>query len=351
MSFSRPSLQDLINQAQADIEGRLPGADAKLRRSNLNVIGRVVAGVAHGLYGFLAWIARQILPDTCDEEMLLRYAAIWLPDGRVAASYATGNVTITGTIGSVIEAGTVLQRGDGVEYQTDAELTLAGASATLAVTAVAAGQAGNAVAGTALTLVTPVVGVSSSAVVAAGDLTGGADVESVEALRQRVIDRIRQPPHGGSAADYVAWAKEVAGVTRAWCYPQELGDGTVTVRFVRDDDASQIPDPAEVAAVQAYIDARRPVTGVLTVVAPVAVPIDFQIDLTPDSASVRAAVEAELRDLLLRESEPGATILVTHIREAVSLAAGETDHVLAAPAADVTHTVGQMATFGSVTWL
>ncbi|WP_431477840.1 baseplate J/gp47 family protein [Massilia eburnea] len=59
------------------------------------------------------------------------------------------------------------------------------------------------------------------------------------------------------------------------------------------------------SVVQAYIDARRPVTAELYVVAPVAAPVPFQIQLTPGSASVKAAVEAELRDLILRESAPG----------------------------------------------
>jgi uncharacterized phage protein gp47/JayE len=78
----------------------------------------------------------------------------------------------------------------------------------------------------------------------------GSDEESTDELRARLLARLQNPPHGGNATDYEAWAKEVSGVTRAWSYPLELGAGTVTVRFVRDDDASPIPDAGEVAAVQ-----------------------------------------------------------------------------------------------------
>ena len=350
MSFARPDLQTLIDRAAGDIETRLPGADARLRRSNLNVLARVHAGGVHGLYGYLDWLSQQILVDLAESEILERHASIW-GIARVPAAFAVGQATATGTNGTVVPAGTIFRRADGAEYATTAEATIASSTATLTLTAIEAGQAGNASANTTLSIVTPIAGLNAAATVTASGLTSGADIEDDDSLRARVLARIQQPPHGGARHDYIAWAKEVPGVTRAWCYPQELGTGTVTVRFVRDDDASIIPDPAEVAIVQAYIDARRPVTANLTVVAPVAVPVAFQIELTPNSASVQAAVEAELRDLLLRESEPGSTILVSHIREAISLAAGETDHVLVAPAADITHTIGQMATFGSITWL
>ncbi|MEW6612714.1 MAG: baseplate J/gp47 family protein [Pseudomonadota bacterium] len=349
MSFARPALKTLIDRAIADINARLPGADARLPMSNLNVLAHMHGAAIHGLYGFLEWLARQVMIDTAEVEFLERWAGIWGVT-RTPAAPASGSVTFTGTSGTVVPAGTLLARSDGVQYQTTAEVTLAAGQATAGVVAVKGGAAGNLASGT-LSLVSPPAGVETSAQITAAGLTGGADTETDTALRARLLARIQQPPHGGAKADYIAWAQEVAGVTAAWCYPGELGPGTVTVRFIRGNDASIIPDAAEVAAVQAYLDERRPVTAAVTVVAPVAVPLNFSIQLTPNTSAVQAAVEAELRDLLLREAEPGATILLSHIREAISLAAGETNHVLVAPAADVTHTTGQMAVFGSITWL
>jgi uncharacterized phage protein gp47/JayE len=66
---------------------------------------------------------------------------------------------------------------------------------------------------------------------------------------------------------------------------------------------------------------------------------------------VQAAVLAELQDLLLREATPGGTLLLSHIRAAISSAAGETDFVLTSPAANVTNTTGNMCTMGTITWL
>jgi uncharacterized phage protein gp47/JayE len=79
------------------------------------------------------------------------------------------------------------------------------------------------------------------------------------------------------------------------------------------------------------------------------------IQLSPNTASVQAAVQAELEDLFRREAgvEDGAgsgTVLLSHIREAISRAEGETDHVLVSPAADVTLSAGEIATVGNLTF-
>jgi uncharacterized phage protein gp47/JayE len=349
MSYTRPTLTELIERAAASIDTALGTSVARLRRSNLNVFARVIAAVAHGLYGFIAWVARQILPDTADEEILERHAAIWLKTPRIPAAYASGSITVTGSAGAVVQAGAVFSRADGQRYAVDAEVTLTATTATVAITALEAGAAGNADAGTTLTLESPIDSVQSAAIVVSA--SGGADKESVETLRARVLSRIRQTPMAGAKYDYVTWALEVAGVTRAWSYPHELGAGMVTVRFMRDNDADSFPDASEVADVQAYIDDLAPVTAIIVVVAPIRDAIVYSIELDPDRTSIREAVEAQLRDLHLREAVPGGTILHTHITEAISLAAGENDHLLHAPAGNIVSATGHMATFGGIDWI
>lgn len=356
MPFARPPLPTLVDRAMSAIDTRLDGADSRLRRSNLNVLAFVNAGGCHGLHGHLGWVADQVLPDRAEKENLERHAKIWVPPGRLPAAAATGSATASGTTGTIVLEGTVFVRSDGQRYATTAEATLVAGAATLSLEAEEAGQAGNAAAGIKLNAVSPLPGLNATITVVGDGLTGGADIEEDDNLLARILDRIQEPPMGGSKADYERWAKEVPGVTRAWCSPREMGDGTVTVRFVRAADASPIPDPAEVETVFDHIEAVRPVGGQLFVVAPEAVPLAFQIQLVPNTAAARAAVEISLRDLLRREAEPerGAgegTLLISHIREAISLATGEKDSTVIAPAGNVTHTIGQMATFGSIEWL
>lgn len=341
--FNRPSLTALVKGLRDDMLSRVD--EVLLRRSDAEVNARVFAGAVHGLYGYADWIARQIIWDTCDDDMLERQASMWLEVPRKSAQSATGKVAFTLAVGVTVPAGTVLQAFDGVQYLT-VDDSVAG---TAPVFASLPGAAGNRAAGQSLSLVSPVPGAQTQAL--AGEISGGADIESIESLRARLIARVQAPPDGGSATDYKAWALEVPGVTRAWVAPLEQGAGTVVVRFVRDDDASIIPDPAEVETVQDYIDSVRPVTAELYVVAPVADPINFQIQLTPNSLAVRAAVEAELRDLLRREGAPGVPLRISHIREAVSTAAGETDNAVVFPAANVVPAIGHMPLFGSIAWV
>lgn len=343
--FSRPTLAELITRTRADTISRL-SADELLRRSDPEVLSRVLAGASHEMHGFIEWIAAQVIYDTASVEYVDRWSAIW-GITRVPASKAVGNIQAEGLAGSVIPAGTRMKSSTEIEYLTTADATL---PAVAPIEAVTGGAAGNALAGAALSFTSPIAGVSSACVVATGGLVGGADTESDASLRQRLIARIQAPPHGGAAHDYKAWALQVAGVTRAWVAPLQAGEGTVTVRFVRDNDASLIPDAAEVQAVQDYIDGVRPVTARCYVVAPTAVPLNFTIEVNPATVAVKTMVEAELRALLLREAEPGGVILISHIREAISIATGEYDHELVAPTADVPHGVNEIATFGAITW-
>lgn len=350
MPFKRPSLADLVERVITDIQSRLPGADARLRRSNLNVLARVEAAVAHGLYGFISWLAAQVIIDTAEGAYLERWAAVWSITRKPSAA-AAGAVTFTGVDGSEIPAGTVVQRADGAQFTTAAAATIAGGSAVATVQAVLTGVAGNTAAGTQLVLAAQVLGVSAVVKVDAIGLVGGADVETDDALRDRLLLRIRKVPQGGAAHDYEAWALQVPGVTRVWVYPLWMGPGTVGVLFVRDGDITIIPDAAEVAAVAAHIQPLRPVTAEVFVVAPTPRPVDITLHVEPDTVAVRTAVQAELVDLFRRQGQPGGTIRLSHLNEAVSLAEGETDHVISAPVADTVAGAGEIPVLGAVTWV
>lgn len=350
MPFQRPTLTEIIDRTFADITGRLNLQGALLRRSVVGVLARSLAGASHMLHGHLEWIMRQAIPDTAEGQYLEQWAAIW-GISRREAEQAIGEVTFTGASnGATIPTGTVLRRADGIEYQTTEDATIAAGTATAPVIARTPGADGNADPGTSLTLLFPIAGVNSSASVATSGIVNGSDAESDESMRARMLARIQQPPHGGAAFDYQTWALEVPGVTRAWVYPLHMGPGTVGVTFVRDNDLSIIPDPAEVQAVQDHIDEKRPVTAEVFVFAPVAEPVDFTIAVTPNTAAVKQAIEAELRDFIQREAEPGGTLYLSRINEAISTARGEFDHTLVSPTADVVMQTGELAVMGTITW-
>lgn len=347
MPFERPSLQALTDQIRNDLQSRL-GQDDPLRRSDAEAYARVLSGAVHGLYGYIAYIALQILPDTADIDQLLRWCSLYKID-RKQAAVAVGTATFVTTVGAVIPLGTTIKALDGEEYETIVDGIATTTSLTLAIQAVTSGAAGNRLAGQPMTLVSPLAGVNSTAT--GSELSAGADIEDIESLRARLIARIQQPPHGGDAEDYVSWALEVPGVTRAWVYPLEMGPGSVSLRFVRDDDFTPIPDSTEVAAVQAYIDSVRPVTAKVYVVAPVAQPVNFSIQLSPNTSDIRASVTAAIQDFIRREAVPGGTLFLSRLDEAISSAVGENHHVMSVPSTDVTSTTNQLAQLGTITWL
>lgn len=349
MPMQRPTLQQLIDQGSAEFESRLPGVLASLRRSVVGVINRVLAGALSALYQYAEWLNQQAWPDQAEAEYLDDHGKRWGIE-RTPAAAATGTVRLTGIDGTAVPVGTTLMRSDGLTYTLAADAVIAAGQALVTAQAQQLGAAGNAGIGTSLVLGSPVPGVSAVATTHTV-MAGGADAEDDEPYRARILARIRQVPQGGSADDYVAWALQVPGVTRAWVSSGDFGAGSVAVRIMRDEDDSPLPDAAELAAVQAHIDHLRPVTAAVYVIAPTAVPLNLSIQLLPDSAAARAAVTAELADLIRREAAPGSTILLSHLREAISSAAGEFDHVLTVPAANVAHGAGEIATLGVITWV
>lgn len=352
MPFNRPTFAGLLDQQIAGYESRLPGADARTRRSNIGVMAFVETAGLHGLYGYLDWIAQQVLVDTADDEELDRHGAIW-GITRKDASYATGLLTFTGVAESIIPLGSTVRRADGQEYATVDVADVGGTgTVSVAIEAVTPGVAANSAASIPVSLISPVAGVQSAGQTVAA-LTGGSDRESDDDYRARILARIQAPPHGGSRADYVTWAKEVPGVTDAWVFPLESGPGTVAVRFMMRDvrAPSGIPLSGDVTAVQTYINERRPVTANVIVGAPSPMAVNVLITgLTPDQADVRAAITAELRDFIRREAVPGGTLLISRLREAISTAAGEVDHVLSSPTSNITVTATQISVLGSVTF-
>lgn len=352
--FSRPPLTDLITRNEADINTRLAGADSRIRRSVLSVLARMNAGNTHTVYGYLDWIAKQVFPDSAEAENLERWAAIF-GITRKPATKATGSVTLTGVNGSAINVGTVFMRGDGAEFETTAAAAIASGTATVPVQAREAGDTGNTTDATAMSFISPISGIQAS--LTSGELAGGTDTESDDSLRVRLLARLRKPPQGGSQTDYEQWALEVPGVTRVFVSPQEAGIGTVTVRFMMDETYDDgIPASGDVDIVQAYLETKRPVTAEVFAVAPTAVALDFTIQLkksngtTETSPAIQNAVAAELADMIVRDAIPGGKILISHIREAISVAAGEHDHIVTVPAADVTHAAGEIAVMGAITW-
>lgn len=345
----RPLLRDLINRIRSDINSSLD--NDPLRRSDAEVYSRAYAGAAHGLHGHLEYLERNMLPDLCDEEWLYRHAKM-KSCPRKEPTPAQGWARFTGvTDGITVPAGRVLvyQGETPIEYVATEAATAVDGVLRVPVTCSATGYATNRDDGEAMILSEPVAGLASGA--QADTLQGGADLEDLETWRARVIERWHYTPQGGADADYEVWAKEVAGVTRAWCYRNWMGLGTVGLFTCDDGSPDTIPSQTVLAAVRAHVEPLAPVAGTELYVLGVNLrPVAHHIRVTPDTPVVRAAVTGALRDFYRREGGPEVTIEISRLSESVSSATSEYSHKLLEPSEPFTLNQGEIATVGVITW-
>lgn len=366
--FNRPTRDALVQRAVADMDSELQNGAAFIRRTFERAVAIVSAGMSDSQHAHIAYAARQLIIDTADDEILVRWADIFMgPNARKAAQKAEFSVLFTGTAGSTVPANTNLTRSDGATFETLALATIPAVppfeiSAT--VRAIETGDEGNTTPGTVLAFEsTPPAGIDGDVTVegsGSDPLGGGADIERIEDLRARLLEWLQDPPEGGGAGDYERWAKEVAGVTRAWELPLQYGPSTVLVLFVQDTfdadgnySGTIFPDATSVQEVYDYIAALAPVTVALQglfVESPVALPMNPTIAISPNNATVQAQVTQQLQDLVLREGAPDGTLRISQIREAISLAADEDYHDLVSPVADIVSGANQLHTVGTITF-
>jgi uncharacterized phage protein gp47/JayE len=346
-------LKQVRSLVRDEIRGTLPGADASIPNSVLRVLSDSQGALCHLTLQYIDWLALQLLPDTAEQVWLDRHADIWLVNadgttGRKLATLATGAIDFTGDDGTVVPQYTQLTYGSTIGYETTEQITvLGGATVTATARALDPGIAGNLDPGTGLTVTTPIA-IGNLATAAINTMTGGVDQESDDDLRMRVLLRIRQPPMGGDAKDYVQWALAVSGCTRAWCYPNEMGIGTVTLRVMFDElraDNDGFPYQEDLDQVKAYLDQVRPVAVKdFWVLSPIKQFIDVYINnLQPNTDAVKAEIEANLKAMLLAKAAPGQTIYASWISYAIMSTPDITSFLLGNPVDDVMPSQGHMA--------
>src|SRR5215475_5942525 len=198
MPFVRPLLPELRDRIRQDFAARLPGADALLRESNLRVVADVLAELSNAQFDFQSWLALQLFPDTAEGVYLDRLAAIWgVP--REPATAAIGELAVTGAPNAAVPPSAEWMRGDRVTFAATEGINLdANGIGRVPVTAVDPGAAGNTDPGAPMGMMTTAPGVDMPALVAYPGIAGGADLETDDRLRVRLLLRIQAPPEGGS---------------------------------------------------------------------------------------------------------------------------------------------------------
>jgi len=211
-----------------------------------------------------------------------------------------------------------------------------------------------------LNLQSPIAGVDNAAKVDYAEIGGGTDQETDAELRDRLLDRVRNPIAHFNVAEITAVAKGIAGVTRVFVQEVTPALGQVTIYFMRDNDSNPIPSASEVATVNTAIQAIKPAntdSADVIVAAPTGVSVDFVFtSITPNTSTMKAAITATLGQFFDEQTDVSANITQDAYRSAIfntiDTETGErlTAFTLTAPAADVTIASGEIGTLGSITY-
>lgn len=378
MVWPVPSAKTIFSRIAAAAEvgllGIYPQADVKAisravrsARGMFAVIWSAVAPEIRETHDHIAWWARQWMPDSADDEtMILRHASIWGVEPR-AATKAVGSVTVEGVAGTVLASGLLLSSTASSTYITTAGGTIApGGTVIVTAEAITAGSAGNLESGVQLSTVAAYPEISKISIATA--FAGGADDETPEEVQVRYLQRIREPPMGGSSADYKAWVGNVASVYAVKVVEDWIGRGSVglVIALKNDDGTPRVPTELELTAIGSYIGAQgsqtgvRPVTARVIPLAAELVQVPASVRLRPDGALTRTAVQAAYdrfiatigdEDDIENEGPIGATIEPSRISEAISAADGEYSHDLTVPAARYTLGTKECPIATAITWL
>ncbi|CAB3783329.1 hypothetical protein LMG28688_01625 [Paraburkholderia caffeinitolerans] len=389
MPYSRPTLTELRTQIWSDIQTGLGSILSFLQKAVLKILGAALAALIWGVYGYLDWIAKQAVPWTAVDEFLAGWGA--LKDTYLKeATPAVLQIMFTGaTPGTPLNVGTGISRQDNELYTVTSSAAVASdGTLTATVTAVTAGSAANCDNDTSMTLTSAVPGIPSSGVVSS-TVTSGADVEDQEDYRTRVMAAYQNPAQGGAQSDYVKWATDIAGVTRAWCQPNGFGAGTVVLYFMMDEveeayvgfpqgtngvsQHDQGPNglPRGVVAtgdqlmVADTLITEQPVTALLYACSPIENQIGFTISgLSTAGSTTQAAVNSALADVFFRNGEPKGTIDWSDITGAVNSVPGTSGYLITAATstvagmttslptnANITMSAGQLPVLGTVTYV
>ncbi len=226
--------------------------------SDIDIRMKVLAGEIYNDEVNLEFIKRQIFASTAMGEYLDYHAAdrgIERKEAVKAKGEVKFEVEEEVTQPILIPAGTVVSTEgvNPVRFVTDNDATLSsGYSITVPCTAQIGGVSGNVGGHKINTIVTNVVGIDS--VTNIWPFHGGADVESDEALRRRVLDTYKSVSNSTNKAYYKRLAMSVEGVHSANVVPRVRGTGTVDVYIAAQNAAAS---PELVNRVSALISAQR----------------------------------------------------------------------------------------------
>lgn len=234
--------------------------------------------------------------------------------------------------------------------------------ASVEVISIESGSENNQISGTTLTLDTPIVGVGNTGFVGFSGIIGGSELEDFEVFRQRILQRWQSVFTTTNEDALVAKAKEVDGLIRVFVLGQTPQPGAVTMYLMFDNRANPIPTAADILAVKnKVLEIKDVYVSPLNIIvlAPTPVPVNIVVQgLSPNTASMKAAITGELQDLFKNNTSLSQNVPVSLIQAAVLQATDPETQlsptgatIVTAPATTVVVPTNSIATYGGVSFI
>ncbi len=331
MTYPVPTPAQLADLQAAEIEERLRidrtgnprFVDARSPASVLGSLARANALALYGTHAHLAWIARQIFPDTCDDdEFLARHGSIWGVPRRAAVA-AVGQVTFMGAPGATLPAGIALVLGQ-TRWTTGAGRRSSRRHGDRAGDGRRARRGrqrrGRDETGARLP--------DRHALGAGGDGGRRRHLRGADVRKPRRLARPHHRPHpraghGGAEHDYERWRRRPSPRRASPSAGPWVGPGSVGVLFAmaNADGTLRVPTSAEIDTLDAHLQAQAPVTAEVITLGCTLLPVAVTVEVSPDRQSVREAVAAAVAAWLSGPDVAiGEPLRLSRLSEAVSAA-------------------------------
>jgi uncharacterized phage protein gp47/JayE len=337
MAFITKTISELKRDAKAELQARL-GVQNILTNSVLNVLINVWVVLVYGLYQALSFLSRQLFWRTATSEYLTRIGESHglLPYDYLPATVANGNVRFVG-VGASIPSGTILQREDGIQYQTMSSVIVAAPYSIVNVYCLTAGSTGNLPANTTL-YPAETIPLLERVEVDSDGLGGGGDEETTEEYRNRLRLWVTGERTFRNRDWWINKIKAYGSlINQVFVIRAEVVSGQyLPMKIIfTTTNPSIIPTTSDISAVQSYVDSLDYNDIVVDVIQPTEKTINMSIAISPNTQAVQDAIRAEIKDLFDREGVPDSTIHLSRIVEAISAASGEFANQLISPTIDI----------------
>lgn len=337
-----PTLNEIRQRMNADLDYRLPAAQSRPAKSVLGVLTTVMSGAISGLYGFGQWITEQLDPMTCSETWL----SVWsqrLNVPRKAATQATGGVRFSGGTATIV-VGTRLRQPDTGDIFITQEDGISGE--VIPAIAATAGNSSNLTTLASLQLETPVSGIEMTVSIVDA-FEGGANDESIASWRARVAERLAERQQIGDADDYERWAKAAhPDILDARSFGNYPALGVITIRVLGKPAHPIITDQV-LSEAQIELDKTKN-QGCTVILAPVlSKAVDIRIaDVDDDTQS---QITTDINTLFASRGKFGAQLWPEEIERILLLYTDQ--FTLLEPVSKVTANEHEILTLGDLQWL